>query len=329
MNNKTKAIDVHNHFYPPSYLEELKKGKYVAKLTEDEDGNYILAYEGDYNVIVPGHRDIEYRLELLDKVGIQTQILSLTTPGAHIEERDKGIYLAKITNDDFAEITQKYPGRFYGLAALPLQDPEESAKELERAVKELGLIGGTIFTNVEGKNLDDPSFLCLYETAQKLDVPLFIHPTTPTPSDNFLDYRLVASLGFTFDTTLVVSRLIFSGILDKVPGLKLIASHLGGCLPYLAERLDRCHAAFPELKNIERKPSDYIKDIYIDCVSFEPKAVEFALNYMGDKRLLVGSDYPHQIGDIEKAVKIVNKIDISEEQRELIFHKNAEELFKL
>lgn len=107
MNNKTKAIDVHNHFYPPSYLEELKKGKYVAKLTEDEDGNYILAYEGDYNVIVPGHRDIEYRLELLDKVGIQTQILSLTTPGAHIEERDKGIYLAKITNDDFAEITQK------------------------------------------------------------------------------------------------------------------------------------------------------------------------------------------------------------------------------
>lgn len=329
MNNNSKAIDVHNHFYPPAYLEELKKGKYVAKLTEDSDNNYILAYEGDYNVIVPGHRDIEYRLELLDKVGMETQILSLTTPGVHIEEQNKGIYLAKISNDDFAEISAKYPGRFYGLAALPLQDPEESAKELERAVKELGLIGGTIFTNVEGKNLDHPSFLCLYETAQELDVPLFIHPTTPTPSDNFLDYRLVASLGFTFDTTLVVSRLIFSGILDKVPGLKLVASHLGGCLPYLAERLDRCHQAFPELKNIKRKPSDYIKDVYIDCVSFEPKAVEFALNYMGNKRLLVGSDYPHQIGDIEKAVEIVNKIDISEEQRELIFFKNAKELFKL
>jgi aminocarboxymuconate-semialdehyde decarboxylase len=327
--NNAKAIDVHNHFYPPAYLEELIKGKYVAKLTEDNNNNYILAYEGDYNIIVPGHRDIKYRLELLDKVGMETQILSLTTPGVHIEERDKGIYLAKISNDDFARISAEYPGRFYGLAALPLQDPEESAKELERAVKELGLVGGTIFTNVEGKNLDDPSFLCLYETAKELDVPLFIHPTTPTPSDNFIDYRLVASLGFTFDTTLVVSRLIFSGILDKVPCLKLIAAHLGGCLPYLSERLDRCHKAFPELKNIQKKPSDYIKDVYIDCVSFEPKAVEFALSYMGDKRLLVGSDYPHQIGNIEKAVEIVNTINATDEQRELILHKNAEELFKL
>jgi len=135
------AIDVHNHFYPPSYLEELKKGGGVAKVTEDGEGNYILSYEGDYNVIVPGHRDIGFRLAELDRAGIKAQVLSLTTPGVHVEARDRGIRLAKMANDDFAEITRGFPGRFYALAALPLQDPEAAARELERAVKELGLKG--------------------------------------------------------------------------------------------------------------------------------------------------------------------------------------------
>ncbi|HPP38059.1 MAG TPA: amidohydrolase family protein, partial [Thermosynergistes sp.] len=144
-----KAIDVHNHFYPPSYLKALKEGSGVAKVAEDADGNYILSYEGDYNVIVPGHRDIAYRLEVIEEAGIEAQVLSLTTPGVHIEEKNRDIALAKKANDDFAEIAKRYPGRFYALAALPLQAPEAAAEELERSVKELGLKGGTLFTNVD------------------------------------------------------------------------------------------------------------------------------------------------------------------------------------
>lgn len=327
---KVSAIDVHNHFYPPSYLEELKKGGYVTKVTEDSKGNCIISYEGDYNIYDPSHRDIEARLAEIDRVGIRTQMLSLTTPGVHIEDKERGLYLAKITNNDFADITERFPGRFYGLAALPLQDPEASAKELRRSVTELGLKGGTLFTNINGKTLDDPSFLCIFEAARELDVPLFVHPTTPVPADAFLDFRLAATVGFTVDTTLTFVRFIQTGLFDKLPGLKLIASHLGGCLPYLAERLDRGYYAYEECQTIKKAPSIYLKEnVYIDCVSFEPLAVDFAFKFMGADRLMVGSDYPHQIGDTEKCTWVIDNISASEEEKEKILHGNAERIFNL
>ena len=323
------SIDVHNHFYPESYIKELKKGEAVAKVSKDSEGKLILAYEGDYNYIVEGNKDIGFRLEHMDQIGIRTQILSLTTPGAHVEERERGIRLAQLTNDDFAEISAKYPGRYYGLAALPLQDPEASARELRRAVQKLGLKGGTLFTNINGKTLDDPSFQVVFETARELDVPLFIHPTTPSPAVSYLDYRLAATVGFTVDTTMNIARLIFSGLLDRVPGLKLIASHLGGCLPYLAERLDRGYRVFPECQNIVKEPSAYIKDTYIDAVSFEPLAVDFAYKLLGADRIMVGSDYPHQIGDTTRCTAVIRGLNASDEEKEQMFHLNAKALFRL
>ena len=323
------AIDVHNHFYPESYLKELAKGDYVAKLSTDSEGKVILVYEGDFNYISEGNKDIQFRLEHMDQVGIKMQLLSLTTPGVHVETRERGIRLAQLTNDDFAEIAAKYPGRYYGLAALPLQDPTASAKELRRAVEELGLKGGTLFTNINGKTLDDPSYRIVFETARELDVPLFIHPTTPSPADSYLDYRLAATIGFTVDTTINIARLIFSGLLDRVPGLNLIAAHLGGCLPYLAERLDRGYEVFPECQNISKAPSAYLKDIYIDGVSFDPLAVDFALKKLGADRLMVGSDYPHQIGNTEKCTSVIRSLNASEEDKAKIFHLNAKRIFKL
>lgn len=328
-NGQSMAIDVHNHFYPESYIKELEKGEGVAKVSKDSEGKLILAYEGDYNYIVEGNKDIAFRLEHMDQVGIRTQMLSLTTPGAHVEECERAIRLAQLTNDDFAEISSAYPGRYYGLAALPLQDPEASARELRRAVQELGLKGGTLFTNINGATLDDRSFQVVFETARELNVPLFIHPTTPSPADSYLDYRLAATVGFTVDTTMNIARLIFSGMLDRVPGLKLIASHLGGCLPYLAERLDRGYRVFPECQQIAKTPSAYIKDIYIDAVSFEPLAVEFAFKLLGADRIMIGSDYPHQIGDTKKCTSVIRGLNASAEEKEKIFHLNAEAIFKL
>ena len=327
---KTRGIDVHNHFYPPAYINELKKEGYATRVTEDTNGNSIITYEGDFNIYSPAHKSIEARLAELDRVGLKAQMLSVTTPGCHIEEKDRGICLAKITNDDFAEITKKYSGRFYGLAALPLQDPKASALELRRAVKELGLKGGTLFTNINGKTLDDPSFLCVFETARELDVPLFVHPTTPKPADSYLEYRLAALVGFTVDTTLTFAKFVFGGLFDRIPGLKLIASHLGGCLPYLAERLDRGYYCLSGCQGINKAPSEYIKEnVFIDCVSFNPLMVDFALKFMGADKLLVGSDYPHQIGDNEKCSWVINQLNVSEEVKEKIFNTNAEKLFNL
>lgn len=158
---------------------------------------------------------------------------------------------------------------------------------------------------------------------------MFIHPTTPVPAQMFLDFRLAATVGFTVDTTVAFARLTFSGLLDEIPGLKLVASHLGGNLPFLAERLDRGFEAYPECKKPKRKPSDYLKEIFYDCVLFNPKTVRFAIDTLGVTQFMVGSDYPHQIGSLEKAVKVVRDLELTDSEKEMVFATNAKALFGL
>ncbi|MGI6662311.1 MAG: amidohydrolase family protein [Bacillota bacterium] len=322
-------IDVHNHFYPKAYLEMVKKGGCVAQAGQDEEGNLLIIYEGDFNVVDRGHADENFRLTQLDKFGIDTQVVTMTTPGVHIEEAGRGIEMARASNEGFAEIADKSGGRYAPLAALPLQAPKAAADELVHAVTKLGLKGGTLFTNVCGKTLDLPEFRPVFEAAAALEVPLFIHPTTPVPAQMFLDFRLAATVGFTVDTTVAFARLTFSGLLDEIPGLKLVASHLGGNLPFLAERLDRGFEAYPECKKPKRKPSDYLKEIFYDCVLFNPKTVRFAIDTLGVTQFMVGSDYPHQIGSLEKAVKVVRDLELTDSEKEMVFATNAKALFGL
>jgi aminocarboxymuconate-semialdehyde decarboxylase len=316
-------IDFHSHFYPPEYLCELRKSKGEVEVIAQPNGDYVVSYWGDRNLVSARHIDPDYRLQVLDQAGITHQVLSIMTPGVHFGTRDQGVYLARIVNDAYADMISRSGGRFMALAALPLQDPEAAAMELERAVLNLGLQGGLVFTNINGRTLDDPRFLCLYETARKLDVPLLIHPTTPQPPDAYLDYRLVANLGFPFDTTIAVARLIFSGMLDRVPGLKIIAPHLGGCLPFLGERLDRGHKVFPECRGMQRKPSEYIKTLYFDCVHFDSAVVDFVIKYAGIDRILVGSDYPAQIGDIDRCTRVIEELDLTPQEKQRILSGNA------
>ncbi len=321
------TVDIHNHFYPAAYLQALRTGDYRASLTEDAGPDPVLAYSGDYNVLVPGHRDIAARLEDMDAVGMDTHVLSLTTPGVHIEGIEAGRELARAVNEDFSAISRDYPGRFYALAALPLQDPAAATEELTHSVEMLGLVGATLFTNVDGRTLDDPSYAPLYAAAESLGVPLFIHPTSPHDPGALADYRLVPLLGFLFDTTTAISRLIFGGILERHPGLKLIAAHLGGTLPYVAERLDRGYRVYPEISDlIPHPPSDYLARISYDTVSFDQGALRFVLGSMGADRLLLGSDYPHQIGDMSRALWAARSLGLPAPTAERILSGNARAL---
>jgi aminocarboxymuconate-semialdehyde decarboxylase len=323
------VIDVHNHFYPRAYLEIVKKGGCVAKAGTGEGGEPTIIYEGDFNYVDRGHRDEQFRLMEMDKAGVDIQVLSMTTPGVHVEEAGRGVEMARAVNEGFQSIVKESAGRYKALAALPLQVPAKAAEELEYAVTRLSLSGGTMFTNANGKFFDSPEFEPIFETAQRLDVPLFFHPTTPHPADLFLDYRLAATVGFTVDTTLSISRLIFSGMLDKYPRLKIVASHLGGNLPYLAERLDRGYAVYPECQKPLNKPSDYLKKIYYDCVLFDPRAVAFAVDTLGVNQFMAGSDYPHQIGSMEKAVSVIRSLPYDTTTRETISSVNAKRVFKI
>jgi len=325
-----KIIDVHNHFYPPEYLEAIQSGPSNIKVTYDTDNNPLLHYPGDYNIIVPGHRDINFRFEVLEKAGIDMQVLTFTTPGVHIESPERSVELARMVNDNFAKIKKEKSQRFDALATLPLNDPEAAVTELERAFSELGFRGAALHSNINGVALSDERFWPLYEKANELEAVFDIHPSFPVGVEAMTDYWLMPLLGFTFDTTLAAAKLVFSGVVEKYPKIRWILGHLGGTIPYLAERLDRGYAAFKECReNIAQKPSEYLKTFYFDTVNFDVKALQLALDFAGADHLVAGSDYPHQIGSLTQMVTSIDRLNISEEDKAKIYGKNAAQLLKI
>jgi aminocarboxymuconate-semialdehyde decarboxylase len=325
-------IDFHTHHYPLAYLDEMEKHPSPAcQVTRDAEGRRLVNYAGDFNVVADGHIDLESRLAEMERTGVDMGILTLTTPGVHVEERVRGIALAQLVNDSFAEVQRQFPQKFSPLATLPLQDPQASADELERAVTKLGLRGAMLFASVNGKPIHHEEYWPLYETAARLDVPLMIHPTSPPGVEAYQEYRTTALVGFLVDTTLSITLLMFEGVLEKFPNIKFVLGHLGGTIPYIAERLDRGYEAYPEVRvNIPQKPSFYFKrNCYYDTVAFEPNALQFALNFAGGDHVLLGSDYPHQIGDMDKAVKVLEALPIAEDVRAGVLGGNAARLLKL
>lgn len=324
------VIDFHNHFYPRAYLEELEKGVGFATLFTDEMGRLIINYEGDYNIVADSHINLEERLKAMDRWGIDMQVLTLTTPGVERESVERGVRLARVTNDEFGRIVERYPDRFTALAALPMQDPKAAVEELERAVKECGLRGATLMSNVGGRPLDWEPFIQVYEKAAELDVPLFIHPASPINQRGMGDYRLVPILGFGVDTTLSLLRLVFSGVLKRLPGLKLVASHLGGVFPYLRGRIDRGFEAYPECKvRISEPPTRYLREVWMDSICYDEDVLISTYSFSGAGKIVLGSDYPHQIGDIELAVERIKRLPIGEEEKDMILGENAVRLLKI
>ena len=328
--NQTLIIDFHSHFYPKAYLDGLKESTGHAALETDSRGRLLLKYAGDYNVVVGGHVSLETRLRDMRKCGVDMQVITLTTPGVDREEPERGAKLARLTNDAYGDIMDRYPRKFVALATLPMQDPPAAAEELERAVKDRGLRGAMIFSNVAGRPIDGREFIQVYEKAVKLDVPIFVHPTSPMNAIGMEDYRLVPIMGFGVDTSLAILRLVFSGAMERLPRLKLVATHTGGVFPYLRGRIAAAYEAYPETrKRISKPPAEYFKRIWLDTVCYDTDVLASSLAFWGPEKLLVGSDYPHQIGDLENCVGRVRKLRIGAEQKAEILGDNAAKLLKL
>ena len=323
-------IDFHNHFYPPEYLEALRSGHSQVQITIDDEGNPRLHYPGDYNIAVRGHRDIAYRTSVLEELGIDTQVLSLTTPGTHVEEPLLAVKLARIVNDGFASIVANGRGRYVGIATLPLSDPSSSAIELRRAHEELHFAGAMVFSNINGVALSDERFWPVWETANELGAVIHIHPTSPVGVEAMTNYWLMPLVGFPLDTTLAAASLVFSGVVERFPNIKWALGHLGGAIPYLVERLDRGFHAFKECRaNIDRPPSEYLRELYYDSVNFDVRALQLAIDFAGADHILAGSDYPHQIGSLRRMLDSIAALNISQDDREKILGRNAARLLSL
>jgi aminocarboxymuconate-semialdehyde decarboxylase len=323
-----QIIDIHNHYYPPEYLDALPRVGSSLHITYDDNKNPIVHYPGDYNVMVPGHRDIAYRETVLEKYGDYRQVVSFTTPGTHVETPAIAVTLATIVNDAYAEVVRTRGRRFSALATLPLCDPAASVKEFERAVGPLGLHGAMLFSNINGVGLDDERFWPLYEAANDRGSVLMIHPTSPVGVEAMTEYWLMPLNGFLFDTTLAAGKLVFSGVAHRFPKIRWVLGHLGGTIPYLAERLDRGYRAFKECRqHIDRPPTEYLKtQFYYDTVNFNQGALKLAIEFAGADHVIAGSDYPHAIGSIPLMIEALNALPINDSDKARIFGENIASL---
>ena len=267
---------------------------------------------------------------MLAEHGIGTQVLTFTTPGTHVESPATAVRLAPLVNDALAAVVQARPRSFAALAALPRHDPPASVTELRRAGGPLGLRGAMVFSNVNGVALSDRRFWPLYEAANELEAVLYIHPSHPVGVEAMMDFWLMPLVGFLFDTTLAAAKLVFSGVVERFPRITWVLAHLGGAIPYLAERLDRGYRAFRECReHLTRPPSEHLKQFYFDTVNFDGKALELAISFAGADHILAGSDYPHQIGSLPLMLDSIRKLNLSERDRAAILGNNAARLLKL
>ena len=248
----------------------------------------------------------DFKLKAMKHSGIDMQILSIAMPGVDSLKPTDGLRIAKKVNDEISEIVNKYPHNFLGLATLPMQDIGESVDELERAVKDLDLRGVEVFSNINGKTLDDEVFMPFYQKAMQLDVPLFIHPTKPLMYKAMNKYGLLGAVGYLFDTTLAILEIVLGGILEKYKKLKIILPHCGSTIPYLIGRIDHQFNINEESRRkISKPPSEYLKLVYFDTAqAFYKPAFDCCFAFSGKDKLMFGTDYP--FADLSKSVKFLD-----------------------
>lgn len=335
-----RTVDAHNHWYPPDYLAYLVSRTEPPYARQTGPHSYVCYAPG--NVIVahidrPGHYDIAARIEDLDKAGLDTQVMSVTIPGPEMLPAKEGIYWAQRINDQLAEAARDHPGRFYVAASLAFQAPDEAARELERAYKDLGAKCTQVFSNINGEPLFLDKFDALFALWNQWSMPVLMHPTVPWTSDLMNMLRIPYQLyGYTFDTTVSVISLIFNGVFQKYPNLKMIHGHLGGMVPYLVQRLRASWKGYAKewgLELSEAPDITYKNQVWPDTTSFYEPAMKCALEWVGPEHLIVGTDYAHRVGDPEGAIASIKSLGASlnlpQGQVDAMLGANAEELFGL
>lgn len=298
------VVDIHTHAYTREWFDLLRNqgGDYGVKVRPDGRDEI---FRGDTPVAFPqpGHFDYDLRIKHMDTAGIDLSIVSLTCPNVYWGGEDVSCQAAKVSNNSMAEAQRNHPDRILWYTSLPWEYPERALEELTRSC-DLGASGVMVLANVAGCSLTDPRFAEIWTEIDRRGLPVLLHPTDPPGADlmDLGDYDLNWSVGFVMDTTLAVTRMIFDGFFDRYPNLKLIASHGGGTLPYLVGRFEKGdEVELPERRKMERKPTDYLRHIYYDCITYDPRALEYLVSIVGADHVMFGTDWPHQVYDISGA----------------------------
>lgn len=331
-------LDVFNHIFPMAFFEYIQdnivdKGPIKRWLN------------------VPVLYDVDKRLKMMEVFGEYQQILSLSAPTIEfLAPPDESPAVARLANDGMAALCRKHPDRFPSfIASMPMNNPDEAAKEIDRAIGELGACGIQIFSNVNGRPLDEPEFFQIFERMTQLDRPIFLHPARGSNFPDYLaedksEFEIWWTFGWTFETSAAMARIVFSGIFDKLPTVKIIAHHLGAMVPYVEGRVgwgqDQLGARTPgdtltELReSLKHRPIDYFKMFYADTATFGSLgATRCGLDFYGPDRCLFASDCPFDPEGgplyIRETIRCLDTVEVTEIQRAALYEGNARKLLKL
>jgi aminocarboxymuconate-semialdehyde decarboxylase len=324
------VIDIHTHMFTVRWLELLKAQGGLYNIQTRPDGQHEI-FRGNTPVVIPqpGHFDYELRLAHMDAAGIDISIVSLTCPNVYWGGEEVSTQAARESNDTMAEAQAKYPDRIRWFASLPWEYPDRAMEELRRTWAN-GAAGVMVLANIAGHSLTDARFAPIWAEIDRRHLPVLVHPTDP-PGVDLMDmtkFDLSWSVGFMFDTTLAITRMIFEGFFDQYPNLNIIASHGGGTLPYLVGRFEKGdEVEIKSRRRMKRKPTDYLRHIHYDCITYNLGALQYLISVVGAERVMFGTDWPHQVHDTKGA--FANTASLPEAQTAAVRSKNAERIFKL
>lgn len=318
-------LDLHTHYYPEIFFQMLKDIRSEFSFSKDPTGRTIITHRGArFFGVTPPMSDPNQRLEDMDRVGIDVEVISLSTPNIFFADHTRQAEVARTLNNAYAELIAKHPTRFKGFASIPMDDPDAALDELHRSINELKLNGVILLSNIRGRALTSPIYRPFFEEANRMNLCIFLHPMLPANSEPYTEYVLGPLVGFPFDTTLAVARMCFDGLLRELPNIRWIIGHLGGAIPYLMERLDSGYRDFAECRaKIDQAPSTYLKKLYYDTVTFSSHNLRLARDLVGADHMVMGSDYPHMLGSIERSVSSIEDLAIPSIEKQRIFSGTA------
>jgi len=329
-------IDAHAHYVPPALIEALQSRARDFGLTlEKHPPGCACAIHFDYGLKLRPFfpkliEPLEKRLAGMAEQGVDRQVLSIWGDMfGYGLPRELAIRWHRFMNERMADLCERESERFSLLASVPLPDAEAAAAELAYAVEELGAVGAVVAANAVGKSLGELDLDAFWRMAQELDVGVFIHPVEPVPSPRAARWGLMQSAQYTYDTTLCVGSLVYSGVLDRFPSLRLMLSHGGGTVPYLAGRFDCMHERMDRAAQgdvAERRPSDYLTRFYYDTILHDPTILAWLATRVSTERIVLGSDYSFPPADLDP-VGTVRRAGFSGTEMRAILEENPRRLF--
>ncbi|MEE8074574.1 MAG: amidohydrolase family protein [Candidatus Binatia bacterium] len=337
------VIDFQSHVFPREYIEEIKRvdGKVILEPRDPDSGMtyfYDKRLKCRINTVIFQGQDPDRRVEHMDKLGIDVQVISIPAPGADRFEPEDAVKLSKTANDAIAALCRKYPKRFVGLATLPTSSIKASLDELERSVKELGLKGFGCYTNLNGRALDSEDLFPIYEKVADLKIPVYIHPTAPLATEAVdLDILPILIYGWAFDSTVAMTRLVYGKVLERFPEIDFVVADVGGVLSFFGQRATNIYTGRTE--EIRRKfglkenPLDSLKRFYVDTADHPAATLRCAYDFFGADRLVFATNYPYGPEEgclfVRNSLKAIEGLGLKSEEKDKILRSNALKILKI